>query len=62
MPPILKLTDMNVRISKEDVKHFDREENGVQLPDGSGYIGTLNVYHEIHCIVTTIRPTSRDSS
>lgn len=42
---------MNIRISKEDVQHFSREENAVALPDGSGYIGTLNVYHEIHCIV-----------
>ena len=43
--------DMNVRISREDVQHFGREENAVALPDGSGYVGTLNVYHEIHCIV-----------
>lgn len=42
---------MNFRISKEDVQHFGREENAVALPDGSGYIGSLNVYHEIHCIV-----------
>ncbi|KAI1379248.1 hypothetical protein F4677DRAFT_442974 [Hypoxylon crocopeplum] len=41
---------MNVRISKEDVKHFGREDTAVALPDGSGYIGTLNVFHEIHCI------------
>jgi hypothetical protein len=45
------MIDMNIRISKEDVQYFGREETAVALPDGSGYIGTLNIYHEIHCIV-----------
>ncbi|KAI1384936.1 uncharacterized protein F4822DRAFT_416741 [Hypoxylon trugodes] len=44
------LKNMNIRISKEDVRRFGREETAIPLPDGSGYIGTLNVYHEIHCI------------
>ncbi|KAI0378054.1 hypothetical protein F5Y04DRAFT_166361 [Hypomontagnella monticulosa] len=44
------LKNMNIRISKEDVRHFGREETAVALPDGSGYIGTLNVFHEIHCV------------
>lgn len=44
------LKNMNIRISKEDVQHFGREETAVAIPDGSGYIGTLNVFHEIHCI------------
>ncbi|KAJ8130252.1 hypothetical protein O1611_g3378 [Lasiodiplodia mahajangana] len=44
------LGNMNIRISKQDVQHFGREKAAVALPDGSGYIGTLNVYHEIHCI------------
>jgi hypothetical protein len=44
--------DMNVRLSREDLRAFDREENAIALPDGSGYIGTLNVYHELHCIVS----------
>lgn len=32
--------------------HYGREEIGVAIPDGSGYVGTLNVYHELHCIVS----------
>lgn len=30
---------------------FGRLDEGVRLPDGSGYLGTLNVYHELHCVV-----------
>lgn len=43
---------MNIRLSREDLKAFNRTEDAVQLPDGSGYAGTLNVYHEIHCVVS----------
>ena len=32
--------------------HYGREEIGVAIPNGSGYIGTLNMYHELHCIVS----------
>ena len=32
--------------------HYGREEIGMAIPDGSGYIGTLNMYHELHCIVS----------
>lgn len=46
------LGKMNVRFSLEDLKAFDRDEDAVQLPDGSGYAGTLNIYHEIHCVVS----------
>lgn len=28
----------------------ERMENGIELPDG-GYFATLNVYHNLHCIV-----------
>lgn len=31
--------------------HYGREDIGVAIPDGSGYVGTLNIYHELHCIV-----------
>ena len=43
---------MNVRFSLEDYKAFNREEDAVQLSDGSGYAGTLNIYHEIPCVVS----------
>ena len=46
------MEEMNVRFSLEDLKVFNREEDAVLLPDGSGYAGTLNIYHEIHCVVS----------
>lgn len=33
------------------MRHYGREDIGVAIPEGNGYIGTLNVYHELHCIV-----------
>ena len=44
--------EMNVRFSLDDLIAFNRVEDAVQLPDGSGYAGTLNIYHEIHCVVS----------
>ncbi len=45
-------SDMNIRLALEDLKVFNRDQDAVALPDGSGYIGTLNIYHEIHCVVS----------
>lgn len=44
---------MNVRLSKDDLIAVDRLHGAVALPDGSGYLGTLNVFHELHCIVSS---------
>ncbi|KAG5288606.1 DUF3328 superfamily domain-containing protein [Histoplasma capsulatum var. duboisii H88] len=41
---------MNVRLSKQDLVAVGRLKDAVALPDGSGYAGTLNVFHELHCI------------
>ncbi len=30
--------------------HYGRLDSGVADPDGRGYLGTLNVYHELHCL------------
>lgn len=46
------LAAMNVRFSQADMEAVGRTEDAVQLPDGSGFAGTLNVYHEIHCVVS----------
>ena len=37
--------------------HYGRKDIGVAIPDGSGYVGTLNMWHEVHCIVS--RPLLR---
>ncbi|KAM3551458.1 hypothetical protein ARSEF4850_007864 [Beauveria asiatica] len=29
--------------------HYGRLDNGVPDPDGRGYLGTLDVYHELDC-------------
>lgn len=45
---------MNIRMSYDDLKAFGRQENAVALADGSGYVGTLSVYHEMHCVVSSL--------
>lgn len=52
---------MNVQLSEEDIKAVGRLEGAVSLPDGSGYIGTLNVYHELHCVVSVAVLASADA-
>jgi hypothetical protein len=34
------------------MKRLGREDIGVRIPGDDGYIGTLNVYHELHCLVS----------
>ncbi|KAI1384938.1 uncharacterized protein F4822DRAFT_378185 [Hypoxylon trugodes] len=46
-----KLLDAeNIILEPEVLRHYDREDLGVAVPEGGGYLGTLNVYHELHCI------------
>ncbi|KAM3444987.1 hypothetical protein NHJ13734_000856 [Beauveria thailandica] len=44
------LNSQNVRIEAEYFKHHGREKIGVAVPGSDDYIGTLNVFHELHCI------------
>ena len=34
------------------MKRLGREDIGVRIPGDDGYIGTINVYHELHCLVS----------
>ena len=43
--------DENVRLEPEVMTRLGRENIGVRIPGDDGYIGTINVYHEIHCLV-----------
>jgi hypothetical protein len=43
----------NIVLEPEYMERLGRDEFGVAMPDGSGFLGTLNVYHELHCIVST---------
>ncbi|KAK2752399.1 hypothetical protein FQN55_007439 [Onygenales sp. PD_40] len=44
------LNDENIMVEPEYIKHYGREDISVRIPEGDGYIGTLNVYHQIHCL------------
>ncbi|CCF43200.1 hypothetical protein CH063_12967 [Colletotrichum higginsianum] len=48
-PPREEL-DENIVLEPDYMKKLGRDRFGVAVPDGSGFIGTLNVYHELHCI------------
>lgn len=39
-----------MRVEPEYYKHYGREHIGVGVPGSDDYIGTLNVFHELHCI------------
>ncbi|KAJ6784142.1 hypothetical protein PWT90_04172 [Aphanocladium album] len=44
------LNSQNVRVESKYYKHYGREKIGVAVPGSADYIGTLNVFHELHCI------------
>lgn len=45
-------TDAFLRVTEQELDEIDPSQklNAVKLPDGD-YLGTLEVYHEIHCLV-----------
>ena len=47
-------TVSNFRFSEDEMTRWGRIDEGVRLSDGSGYLGTLNVFHEMHCLVRSI--------
>ena len=44
------LEPMTIRITPEEYAIADLPGESIQLLDGSGYIGELVMYHELHCI------------
>ncbi|KAB8303040.1 hypothetical protein EYC80_004494 [Monilinia laxa] len=44
------LTAYNIELEPEIMQRFGREDTGVKVPGSDKYIGTLNVFHELHCI------------
>ncbi|KAI1347180.1 hypothetical protein F5Y01DRAFT_329918 [Xylaria sp. FL0043] len=42
------LTPSTIRLTPEEMARLDRPK-GIQLPDGD-YLGTLNVFHDLHCL------------
>ncbi|KAF5855765.1 hypothetical protein ETB97_008465 [Aspergillus alliaceus] len=45
----------NIIIEPEYIKELGRENIGVAVPEGTGYLDTLNVYHELHCLKSIYR-------
>ncbi|PQE26198.1 Tat pathway signal sequence protein [Rutstroemia sp. NJR-2017a BBW] len=37
-------------LEPEVMRRYGREDSGVKVPGSDKYIGTLNVFHELHCI------------
>lgn len=44
----------NIELEPELMQRFGRKKTGVKVPGSNKYIGTLNVFHELHCIVSQI--------
>lgn len=40
--------DINLRVTADEMHHINQKS--LPFTDGSGYLGTLGVYHELHCI------------
>jgi hypothetical protein len=46
----LILIDENILLEPEYIEHYKRLDTTVEVPEGGRYIGTLNVFHELHCL------------
>ena len=46
----------NMVVSEEDVKAVNR--SSIALADGSGYLATLEVFHQLHCLCVGFVPVS----
>lgn len=44
------LEPMTVRITNDEYEKYDLGTSTLKLADGSGYIGEMSLYHELHCI------------
>lgn len=47
-PTTDSLADNNLVVSAEDLTRLDR--TSVPLVDGSGYLASLSVFHQLHCL------------
>ncbi|KAI1378903.1 hypothetical protein F4677DRAFT_382688 [Hypoxylon crocopeplum] len=44
------LNDENIKIEPKYIEYLNRKDTAVEVPEGGWYLGTLNVYHELHCL------------
>ena len=47
--------DMHIRISKEEMEALGGRS--LELTDGSGFVGSLEVFHDLHCLVLLMIPS-----
>lgn len=47
-------------VSEEDIKAVNR--SSIALADGSGYLATLEVFHQLHCLCVHSFPIHRGSA
>ena len=51
------VTGQLLALSEEDMKRLGKlNENSVKLEDGSGYLGQLDMYHQLHCLYVASNP------
>lgn len=51
-----------IRLTHDEMRALGREAEGVRLTDGSGFLGQLTVYHNLHCVVSwTLRSRQQQS-
>ena len=43
------LSDTPILLSEHEFAHYNKD--GILLADGSGYLATITMYHDLHCIV-----------
>ena len=41
-----------MRVTEDEMRKLGKLESGIPLPDG-GYFGSLTVFHQLHCIVSS---------
>ena len=46
------IADTSIRVPLDEMIRLGREDQGVRFTDGSGYFGSLAVYHSLHCVVS----------
>jgi hypothetical protein len=48
-----QIPDTPILLSEQEFRHYDKD--GILLADGSGYLATITMYHDMHCIVWHFR-------
>jgi hypothetical protein len=51
------MTDSDIIITHAEMHALGREAEGVRFGDGSGYLGQLTVFHNLHCVVSFLGDT-----